>query len=1326
MKNVLTLILILLVSNLNAQTYNNEWIQYGQTYYKFKIGKTGMHRIGQAVLAAAGLGNMPVENLQLWRNGVQVSFMPSHASGPLPAGGYIDLFAQKLDGKQDKGFYRDPSFQHTDKISLMGDSAAYFLTAGTSPNPNIEVAGINNAASSTLTPEPYFMYTYGYYFTNKFNPGFANVIRDYVYSSSYDKGEFRSSPDVSADPDPTKGPREVIVTELQPYTGAAPQASFSFGVVGNALNDRKIRALVNGNIVDESPLIEFNDLKKTVNISNAFLTNTGFPVRWENISANSTDRYVVSYFEINYPRTFDLNNLPFFEFSWPAKATPSLIEITNFRSGGQAPVLLDLTHRIRYTAQVQSGKFRFELPASSTGSQMVILSMASSDYTSVTALQRRDFTDYTADRPDADYLIISNALLYGGTLGNNPVEDYKAYRESMAGGSYKVNIADVEQLVDQFGFGIRKNPLAIRNYIEYARAHLNAPPKFIFLIGKGVVYNEYVNNSTNPMADRLNLVPTWGHPGSDNLLAAGVSGSPVALVPVGRLSVVHPYEVEDYLSKIKEHEALQKNAPQTLEGREWMKNVVHVTGSSEPGLGSILCNFMAEYRSVISDTLFGGKVSTFCKVSTNSVEQLGSDHLVRLFNEGINLLTYFGHSSSTTLEFNIDNPYNYNNPGKYPLFCVNGCNAGNFFSYSAGRLVTTETLSEKFTLAKNRGAIGFIASTHLGIVSTLNQYLIQFYEEISKKDYGKTIGEINRDALKEMWQNIGYFAGRTHAEQITLHGDPALRLHGSDKPDYVMEESGVFIAPSFISVAEGVFKVKVKMVNIGRALKDSIIVEVKRQLPDNSFQTLYREKRRGIMWADSLSFDVPIVATRDKGRNRIYVTLDADNTTLETNETNNSTYKEFFIYDEEARPSYPFDLSIIYDPHTKFYATTANPFSQQREYIMEMDTTTAFNSKLKYSGIIAASGGVLEFAPGINFIDSTVYYWRVATVPPPGSNTYQWNRSSFTFMAGANAGFGQDHYFQHRQSTSTGLKLDEDRKWKFTETQHLIDLYTGVWPNAGREDKDYAVFLDDHPVMTSACLAKSLLFNIIDPRTLKPWMNVDENGNNRNYMGSANANAACGPGRLYNFEFSYESRSSRNQAVKFLESIPDGHLILVRSVDAQLPGILPKNWKADSAGGNSLFDRLLQAGFTQADTMNTAGAWAGIWKKNDPSYTQWIVSNAGVFGKLILKTIFKATDTVGHLSSPVFGPAREWQKIMWRGKSLEDPSRDYVTIDVLGINSNGTETLLYQLDQSQQDFDIASIDPRHYPYMRLQMRNADSIHLNSPWQLRYWNVLYTP
>jgi hypothetical protein len=59
------------------------------------------------------------------------------------------------------------------------------------------------------------------------------------------------------------------------------------------------------------------------------------------------------------------------------------------------------------------------------------------------------------------------------------------------------------------------------------------------------------------------------------------------------------------------------------------------------------------------------------------------------------LVEYLGHATSTSIDFNLDDPANYANQGKYPVFIVNGCLAGNIFDYDINRL------NDKSTLAKN-------------------------------------------------------------------------------------------------------------------------------------------------------------------------------------------------------------------------------------------------------------------------------------------------------------------------------------------------------------------------------------------------------------------------------------------------------------------------------------------------------------------------------------------------------------------------------------------------------------------------------------------------
>src|SRR5579871_3412296 len=118
MKNFYTMVFLLFGLGAYAQQYNNEWINFSNTYYKFKVGSNGVYRIPQSVLATAGLGSVPVQNFQLFRNGKEVPIYTSAASGTLSSSDYIEFWGQMNDGVPDGPLYRDAAYQHTQHTSL--------------------------------------------------------------------------------------------------------------------------------------------------------------------------------------------------------------------------------------------------------------------------------------------------------------------------------------------------------------------------------------------------------------------------------------------------------------------------------------------------------------------------------------------------------------------------------------------------------------------------------------------------------------------------------------------------------------------------------------------------------------------------------------------------------------------------------------------------------------------------------------------------------------------------------------------------------------------------------------------------------------------------------------------------------------------------------------------------------------------------------------------------------------------------------------------------------------------------------------------------------
>ena len=102
-----------LALTVTAQSYQNEWIDYNKTYYKFKIGpfgydivgapiKNGVVRINQPVLAAIGLDNIFAEQFQLWRDGQEVPIYISKTTGILSSSDYIEFWGEIANGKPDR------------------------------------------------------------------------------------------------------------------------------------------------------------------------------------------------------------------------------------------------------------------------------------------------------------------------------------------------------------------------------------------------------------------------------------------------------------------------------------------------------------------------------------------------------------------------------------------------------------------------------------------------------------------------------------------------------------------------------------------------------------------------------------------------------------------------------------------------------------------------------------------------------------------------------------------------------------------------------------------------------------------------------------------------------------------------------------------------------------------------------------------------------------------------------------------------------------------------------------------------------------------------
>ena len=730
-------------TNLSAQSFMNEWIDFNKTYYKFNVGATGLYRISQTQLNAMGIATADASHFQLWRNGQQVPIFTSTVNGALPANGFIEFYGEVNDGKWERRMYLEPSYQINDRWSLFTDTATYFLTVNTNAAQNKRFVTTTNNLGSGLPAEPYFMHTAATYFRNTINLGFAAVVGSYVYSSAFDKGEGFTSGEFRPNNPLTNTQSNLFVAS------SGPAARLRFSAVGRALNTRTVRVSVNGTVVADKEMNFFNSVidESANNIPLSLLTSNTASVQFTNTSSEVTDRIVVGMYELKYPRQFNFGGQSSFEFELPPSVAGNNLVIDNFNTGGVPPVLYDLTNGLRITATILSpSQVRVVLPASATDRKLILVSQEPSTIRTVSGFTSRNFINYAIPANQADYIMISNPLLYSDANGINQVEQYRLYRNSLAGGGFNAKIYNVQDILDQFGYGIKNNAYAIKNFLRYAHSFFALKPQYCFIVGKGVDYISYRVAESNSTIERLNLVPTLGNPASDIMMASDEMNI-VPLIPIGRLNVVTGAEVKAYLDKVKQYENYYNTASCNIEDEIWKRNVIHVAGAND-FLGEQIRFYLDQYENVLEDTLFGANVYSLQKTGVAAVQTIASQNITRLFNEGFSLLTYFGHSSPSTLEYNLSDPSSYPSIGKYPIMLVNGCQAGNMFLSTASRLTGSYIISESWVLSPQRGSIAFIASTHLGIVNYLHLYTEEFYNQLSKEDEGslqKRVGHLAKE-----------------------------------------------------------------------------------------------------------------------------------------------------------------------------------------------------------------------------------------------------------------------------------------------------------------------------------------------------------------------------------------------------------------------------------------------------------------------------------------------------------------------------------------------------------------------------------------------------
>ncbi|MCC6185536.1 MAG: hypothetical protein IT256_00135, partial [Chitinophagaceae bacterium] len=678
--SICTIILLLTSLEVSAQ-YANGWIDYSKTYWKFKVGSEGVIRLTKADLDAAGLpSTINGADLVLYRGGKEVSLFTTTV-GSLAASDYIEFYGTANDGVLDKELYLKPNKYTNENISLFNDSASYFLTIDNS-NPHLRL--VNSTVAIPPSPPTAAGYCWANIISNgrnQFSNGKTNGPLRYdisgiveLYASQFDYAEgYIFNWNLSANP----ASITIATPNLVSTAANARLRTASLAIAKDS--NHKLSVYINNNLLADSTYGISDVQHFDMSFPSTLLTSSN-TLKFEHRQTGNADVFGVPYWSIDYPRDWDFSGSNFIKFKVNAATSAQYLEINNFVHGGTAPKLYDLTNNKWYLGDISfSGKTRFLIDAAMTQSEMVLFANTSSKIIKPQFVQQRIFTDYNNASNQGDYLIITHKNLMKPYAGKNQIDEYKNYRNSVAGGAHKTVVADVEELYDQFAYGTDQHPLAISQLIDFGLVTWSTKPNSVFLIGKGVTYEIYKTFiASSSVANYEGIVPTYGTPGSDlGFVTDRVTWK--MKMPIGRLSAWNTEEVANYLNKVKQYEASLAPASFPTPSTElWKKQVLHLAGGdgtpAYPGLqsGTLLPTLNAA-KSIIEAPNTGAFTATYAKDTKGLPTTINDKKVDSLINNGISMITYYGHGSAERLDYEIKAPSEYNTLPRIPIFSAFGC-----------------------------------------------------------------------------------------------------------------------------------------------------------------------------------------------------------------------------------------------------------------------------------------------------------------------------------------------------------------------------------------------------------------------------------------------------------------------------------------------------------------------------------------------------------------------------------------------------------------------------------------------------------------------------
>jgi hypothetical protein len=865
-------------------------------------------------------------------------------------------------------------------------------------------------------------------------------------------------------------------------------------------------------------------------------------------------------------------------------------------------------------------------------------------------LTKKYFVNLRDVNRGADYIAISNRLLEASA------ELYINFIDN----SYdtRAELFYVDDIFDEFAYGYDK-PEAIKEFLNYASIHWIPPsPSYLLLLGDANY--DYKNKITPPpTVFRKNLVPSYGNPVSDVWFTTWDSSNVnLPQMFVGRIPATTNEEVNYYLDK---HQIYLNRRFD-----DFNKRYLFFSGGDANNPGQLeLLKSANNYvlNNFVKPLPVGGEGVHFYK-TINPPTNFGPftrEQIDNAIDSSGLFISYIGHSGTETWDNGITEVTDLQPAFNDRLSLISdfGCSTGKFAEPDV------DAFGELFVSASTDGqSIAYLGNSSWGYVSTSVNYPQLFYQQLLL-DSLPVVSEVHYLAKLQL---LGQF-GTSDVNRVfnycnILFGDPLIDFKLPPKPNFSITNKSFSLDNNFPLDNNDSVKVRVELINFGKASEDSVMITVTDFYSGN--QSYFKEFKIPVpLYKKAIYLNIPIFGL--VGEHNLQIVIDKDNDFDEIYEDDNSASFSFVVYSTSVRPieAERFYNAVITD------FNFLNPVLLNDKNFSSIEIAFADNPDFMNSLEFVVTMDTVKTTYNLNSLQQNKRYWWRAKLNLSQAN---WSEPYSFINENVDYNWYFSHSFDYSDIQFKNVAFDSTSSgWKLTNYENILKV-----GSAGSDDGEFGSIKLNGDEKLPNTFYWGIATAIIDSVTLEP--------------------------SDYRY-FLFWDPAPADSLISYINSLPDGTLLAMTICADGAQSVL------GFSSGTPVRQAIETMGSLYVDSVFYRDSWCIIGKKGAPQGTVPESFRKRFTGPAEIETSTILSYQNGWIEFPRIKNSAEWLSVT-KSDSLPDGSE--ISYLPIGIKSDNSIDTLNALTFSVNIADITSIDADVYNSIKLVAVFQSNQNFESP------------